>query len=48
MPFINTELCLDIGEAVANVTDVFADTKLQMEQNSSKMTGGREQKQLGW
>lgn len=48
MPFINTELCLDIGAAVANMTDVFADTKLQMEQNSSKIIGGREQKQLRW
>lgn len=39
MPFLNTEQCLDIGAAAANMTDVFADTKLQMEQNSSKMIG---------
>lgn len=48
MAFINTELCLDIGAAVANMTDVFAGTKLQMEQKSSKIIGGREWQQLGW
>lgn len=39
MPFIKAELCLDIG---------VADTKLQMEQNSRKMMGGREWKELRW
>lgn len=48
MPFLNTEQCLDIGAAAANMTDVFADTKLQMEQNSSKMIGRREQQPLRW
>lgn len=48
MPFLNTEQCLDIGAAAANITDVFADTKLQMEQNSSKMIGRREQQPLRW
>jgi len=48
MPFTKADLCSDIGVAVQNTTAVFADTKLQMEQNSRKMMGGRERKELGW
>lgn len=47
MAFINTELWLDIEAAEANMTDVFADTKVQMEQNNSKVIGGREWPQPG-
>ena len=48
MPLIKAELCLDIGVAAENMTAVFADTKLQMEQSNRKMMGGREWKELGW
>lgn len=48
MPFIKAELCLDIGVAVENMNVVFADTKLQTEQNSRKMMAGREWTELGW
>lgn len=48
MPFIKAEVCLDIGTAVENMNIVFADTKLQMEQSSRKMMGGRQQKGLRW
>lgn len=41
-------MCLDIGTAVENMNIVFADTKLQMEQSSRKMMGGRERRELGW
>ena len=46
MPFIKAELCLDTGVAMENISAVFADAKLQTEQNSRKMMGGREWKEL--
>lgn len=48
MPFVKAELCLDTGVAVENMTAVFADTKLQAEQNSKKMMDRWEGTESNW